>query len=157
MKSKRIARMVSLLLLFALLISVIPFTGLIGSAAAETPEAAETESPIPVDTQEPESTEQETAVEDPVQETEVPEPSEVIEETEVTEPVSSEEEPDDPTWMDAGLLLLVDGTLVPYNPITGEYDMSQLPGGTRAIPSSIYYSDVLGAHRSEERRVGTEC
>lgn len=124
MKSKRIARMVSLLLLFALLISVIPFTGLIGSAAAETSEAAETESPIPVDTQEPEPTEQETAVEDPVQETEVPEPSEVIEETAVTEPVSSEEEPDDPAWMDAGLLLLVDGTLVPYNPITGEYDMS---------------------------------
>ena len=149
MKSKRIARMVSLLLLFALLISVIPFTGLIGSAAAETPEAAETESPIPVDTQEPEPTEQETAVEDPVQETEVPEPSEVIEEMAVTEPVSSEEEPDDPAWMDAGLLLLVDGTLVPYNPITGGYDMSQLPGGTRAIPSSIYYSDVLGAHGSD--------
>ena len=152
MKSKRIARMVSLLLLFALLISAIPFTGLIGSAAAETPEAAETESPIPVDTREPEPTEQETAVEDPVQEAEAPVTSEVIEETEeteVTEPVSSEEDTDDPTWMDAGLLLLVDGTLVPYNPITGEYDMSQLPGGTRAIPSSIYYSDVLGAHGSD--------
>lgn len=152
MKSKRIARMVALLLLFALLISVIPFTGLIGSAAAETPEAVETESQIHVDTQEPEPTEQETTAEDSVQETEASETSEAIEEaeeTEATEPVSSEEEPDDPAWMDAGLLLLVDGTLVPYNPITGECDMSQLPGGTRAIPSSIYYSDVLGAHGSD--------
>ena len=128
MKSKRMTRAVSVILLLALLISVIPMSGMISMAAAETEATAEAESLPATESQETEPTEEA-----------VPEPT-----------ASDTEEPaQDLCWMDAGLLLLVDGVLVPYNPITGEYDTSSLSGGTRAIPSGIYYSDTLGAHGSD--------
>lgn len=161
MKSKHIARMVSVFMLFALLISIVPLSGLVGSAAAETLETATVESVPDAQVLETEPGEPEPESAEPVAEAEVPETSEAIDATEAakteeetetiesTEPTGSDEEPDDASWMDAGLLLLVNGSLVPYNPATGEFDMSSVGGGKRAIPSGIYYSDTFGAHGSD--------
>lgn len=150
MKNKGIARATALLLLLALLLSTIPLTGMASATAAETL-AEET---IPQETQlsEPGETnamlpEEETATEP--QETEAPEPRESADEPAETEANGPTEEAEvDLSWMDAGLLLLVNGTLVPYNPASGEANPDAV-AGNRAIPSSIYYSDVLGAHGSD--------
>lgn len=153
MKSKRMKRAVSVILLLALLISVIPMSGMISMAAAETDATVETESQPVAELQETEPVEQPETPETPIPESEAPEISEETEAEELptTEPVAPDPEDlsDDLRWMDAGLLLLIDGVLVPYNPVTGEFDRDMVSGGTRAIPSSIYYSDVLGAHGSD--------
>lgn len=161
MKSKHIARMVSVFLLFALLISVVPLSGLVGSVAAETLETTAVESVPDAQVLEAEPSEPEPEPAEPIAEAEVPEPSEAADATESaktgeemetiesTEPTGSDEESNDASWMDAGLLLLVNGSLVPYNPATGEFDMSSIGGGKRAIPSGIYYSDSFGAHGSD--------
>ena len=150
MKNKRIARVTALLLLLALLLSTIPLTGMAGVAAAETP--AEEPTSLETELSEPEEMDatfsaEETATEP--QETEAPETKEdtdVPAETDTIDP--TEEAKEDLSWMDAGLLLLVNGTLVPYNPTTGEVDQDAA-GRVRAIPSGIYYSDVLGAHGND--------
>ena len=150
MKNKGIARVTALLLLLALLLSTIPLTGMASATAAETL----TEETVPQETRlsEPEETgamlpEEETAAEP--QETEAPETRESADEPAETEANDPTEEAEvDLSWMDAGLLLLVNGTLVPYNPASGEANPDAV-GGNRAIPSSIYYSDVLGAHGSD--------
>ena len=153
MKSKRMKRAVSVILLLALLISVIPMSGMISMAAAETDATVETESQPVAELQETEPVEQPETPETPIPESEATEISEETEAEELpaTEPAAPDPEDlsDDLSWMDAGLLLLIDGVLVPYNPVTGEFDRNMVSGGTRAIPSSIYYSDVLGAHGSD--------
>lgn len=150
MKNKGIARVTALLLLLALLLSTIPLTGMASATAAETL-AEET---VSQETQlsEPDETDamvpaEETATEP--QETEAPETREGSDEPAETEAnIPAEEAEEDLSWMDAGLLLLVNGTLVPYNPASGEANPDAV-AGNRAIPSSIYYSDVLGAHGSD--------
>lgn len=140
MNTKRMMRAVSMMLLLALLISVFPMTGVIGVASAETntavsaPEEAEATDPAAQDVEEPVVPEESAEASPP----DVSDP---------TEPTALEEE--DMSWMNAGLLLLVNGQFIPYNPETGEAAAELLPNGTRAIPSGIYYSDVLGAHGSD--------
>lgn len=133
MKTKGISRVVALLLLFTLLLSVSPLTEVAWAAETETG-AAE---PVPKETevseaQDAESVLQETAAseteepevlppaeestseeqepqktEDPAIAAETDAPSE----TEPEEPAPTEAPEEDLTWMDAGLLLLVNGTL----------------------------------------------
>ena len=156
MKTKGISRVAALLLLFTLLLSVSPLTEVAWAAEAETgaaesvPQetaASETEEPeVLPPAEESTSEEQEPQkTEDPAIAAETDAPSE----TEPEEPAPTEAPEEDLTWMDAGLLLLVNGTLVPYNPATGEADPSAVGGGKRAVPSGIYYSDTLGAHGSD--------
>ena len=156
MKTKGISRVAALLLLFTLLLSVSPLTEVAWAAEAETgaaesvPQetaASETEEPeVLPPAEESTSEEQEPQkTEDPAIAAETDAPSE----TEPEEPAPTEAPEEDLTWMDAGLLLLVNGTLVPYNPATGEADPSTVGGGKRAVPSGIYYSDTLGAHGSD--------
>lgn len=140
MNTKRIMRVFSVMLLLALLISAFPMTGVIGVASAETDIAVT----APEETEAADSAEQD--VEEPV----VPEESTEASPSDVsypTEPTAPEEE--DTSWMNAGLLLLVNGQFIPYNPETGEAGIESSPNGTRAMPSGIYYSDVLGAHGSD--------
>lgn len=140
MKTKRMKRVVSLLLLLTLLVSVVPLTGMASAASAETAEpvdATEATEPVP----------QETEAEPAPEESAEPEP-EVPTEPGTEEPTQPKEDLE-PDWMDAGLLLLVNGVYVPYNPITGEADADALSAGTRALPSGIAYSDVLGAHGND--------
>ena len=140
MKTKRMKRAVSLLLLLALLVSVVPLTGMASAASAETAEpvdATEANEPVP----------QETEAEPAPEESAEPE-TEVPTEPETEEPTQPKEDLE-PDWRDAGLLLLVNGIYVPYNPITGEADAEALSTGTRALPSGITYSDALGAHGSD--------
>ena len=140
MNTKRIMRVFSVMLLLALLISAFPMTGVIGVASAETDIAVTA----------PEETEAADSAEHDVEEPVVPEESTEASPSDVsdpTEPTAPEEE--DTSWMNAGLLLLVNGQFIPYNPETGEAATESLPKGTRAIPSGIYYSDVLGAHGND--------
>lgn len=154
MKNKGIARTVALLLLLALLLGTFPLTGIAGAAAAESsevtaaePEPSDAETtglPAPAEGLTTEPTESpEPDATDVSQETDAPV------ETEAVEPDPSEAAAEDLSWMDAGLLLLVNGIYVPYNPATGEADLNASNGGKRAIPSGIYYSDVLGAHGND--------
>lgn len=156
MKTKGISRVVALLLLFTLLLSVSPLAKVAWAAETETgaaepvpqeTEVSETEEPeVLPPAEESTSEEQEPQkTEDPAIAAETDAPSE----TEPEEPAPTEAPEEDLTWMDAGLLLLVNGTLVPYNPATGEADPSAVGGGKRAAPSGIYYSDTLGAHGSD--------
>ena len=156
MKTKGISRVVALLLLFTLLLSVSPLTEVAWAAAAETGAAESVpQETAASETEEPEAlppAEESTSEEQEPQKTETPEFTEetdVPSETEPEEPAPTEAPEEDLTWMDAGLLLLVNGTLVPYNPATGEADPSAVGGGKRAVPSGIYYSDTLGAHGSD--------
>lgn len=156
MKTKGISRVVALLLLFTLLLSVSPLTEVAWAAEAETGAAESVpQETAASETEEPEAlppAEESTSEEQEPQETETPEFTEetnVPSETEPEEPTPTEAPEEDLTWMDAGLLLLVNGTLVPYNPATGEADPSAVGGGKRAVPSGIYYSDTLGAHGSD--------
>lgn len=156
MKTKGISRVVALLLLFTLLLSVSPLTEVAWAAEAETGAAESVpQETAASETEEPEAlppAEESTSEEQEPQETETPEFTEetnVPSETESEEPAPTEAPEEDLTWMDAGLLLLVNGTLVPYNPSTGEADPSAVGGGKRAVPSGIYYSDTLGAHGSD--------
>lgn len=171
MKTKGISRVVALLLLFTLLLSVSPLTEVAWAAETETgaaepvpqeTEVSETQTSEPVlqetaasEAEDPEAlppAEESTSEEQEPQESETPEFTEetdVRSETEPEEPTPTEAPEEDLTWMDAGLLLLVNGTLVPYNPATGEADPSAVGGGKRAVPSGIYYSDTLGAHGSD--------
>ncbi len=140
MNTKRIMRVFSVMLLLALLISAFPMTGVIGVASAETdievtaPEETEAADPAAQDVEEPVAPEESAEAS----------PPDVSDSTEAT---ASEDE--DMSWMNAGLLLLVNGQFIPYNPETGEAAAESLPNGTRAIPSGIYYSDVLGAHGND--------
>ena len=156
MKTKGISRVVALLLLFTLLLSVSPLTEVAWAAEAETGAAESVpQETAASETEEPEAlppAEESTSEEQEPQKTETPEFTEetdVPSETEPEEPAPTEAPEEDLTWMDAGLLLLVNGTLVPYNPATGEADPSTVGGGKRAVPSGIYYSDTLGAHGSD--------
>ena len=156
MKTKGISRVAALLLLFTLLLSVSPLTEVAWAAEAETGAAESVpQETAASETEEPEAlppAEESTSEEQEPQETETPEFTEetnVPSETEPEEPTPTEAPEEDLTWMDAGLLLLVNGTLVPYNPATGEADPSAVGGGKRAVPSGIYYSDTLGAHGSD--------
>lgn len=156
MKTKGISRVVALLLLFTLLLSVSPLTEVAWAAEAETGAAESVpQETAASETEAPEAlppAEESTSEEQEPQETETPEFTEetdVPSETEPEEPTPTEAPEEDLTWMDAGLLLLVNGTLVPYNPATGEADPSAVGGGKRAVPSGIYYSDTLGAHGSD--------
>ena len=156
MKTKGISRVVALLLLFTLLLSVSPLTEVAWAAEAETGAAESVpQETAASETEEPEAlppAEESTSEEQEPQKTEDPEFTEetnVPSETEPEEPAPTEAPEEDLTWMDAGLLLLVNGTLVPYNPATGEADPSAVGGGKRAVPSGIYYSDTLGAHGSD--------
>lgn len=156
MKTKGISRVVALLLLFTLLLSVSPLTEVAWAAEAETGAAESVpQETAASETEEPEAlppAEESTSEEQEPQETETPEFTEetnVPSETEPEEPAPTEAPEEDLTWMDAGLLLLVNGTLVPYNPATGEADPSAVGGGKRAVPSGIYYSDTLGTHGSD--------
>lgn len=156
MKTKGISRVAALLLLFTLLLSVSPLTEVAWAAEAETGAAESVpQETAASETEEPEALlpmEESTSEEQEPQETETPEFTEetdVPSETEPEEPAPTEAPEEDLTWMDAGLLLLVNGTLVPYNPATGEADPSAVGGGKRAVPSGIYYSDTLGAHGSD--------
>lgn len=100
MNTKRIMRVFSVMLLLALLISAFPMTGVIGVASAETDIAVT----APEETEAADSAEQD--VEEPV----VPEESTEASPSDVsdpTEPTAPEEE--DTSWMNAGLLLLVNG------------------------------------------------
>ena len=138
MKTKRMKRAVSLLLLLTLLVGVVPMTGMASAASAES---AEPEGTAEAVEQAPQETDEEPAPAD----SEAPEPSE---EPGIKDPAEPKED-GEPNWMDAGLLLLVNGVYVPYNPITGEADAEALSVGTRALPTGITYSDVLGAHGSD--------
>lgn len=138
MKTKRMKRAVSLLLLLTLLVGVIPLTGMASAASAESTEPAGTAEAV-------EQTPQETDEEPAPADSEEPAPSAEPGMEDPSEP----KEDTEPNWMDAGLLLLVNGVYVPYNPITGEADAEALSAGTRALPSGITYSDVLGAHGSD--------
>ena len=156
MKTKGISRVAALLLLFTLLLSVSPLTEVAWAAEAETGAAESVpQETAASETEEPEAlppAEESTSEEQEPQETETPEFTEetnVPSETEPEEPTPTEAPEEDLTWMDADLLLLVNGTLVPYNPATGEADPSAVGGGKRAVPSGIYYSDTLGAHGSD--------
>lgn len=171
MKTKGISRVVALLLLFTLLLSVSPLTEVAWAAETETgaaepvpqeTEVSETQTSEPVlqetaasEAEDPEAlppAEESTSEEQEPQETEAPAiaaETDAMAETEPEEPTPTEAPEEDLTWMDAGLLLLVNGTLVPYNPATGEADPSAVGGGKRAVPSGIYYSDTLGAHGSD--------
>ena len=153
MKSKLMTRAVSVILILVLLISVIPMSGMISMAAAETESTTEVETHPASEAQETELSGQlDVSETDPASEApEISEETEPEETAPAAEPtgLDTDEPSEDLGWMDAGLLLLVDGVLVPYNPVTGEYDASRLSGGTRAIPSGIYYSDTLGAHSSD--------
>ncbi len=156
MKTKGISRVVALLLLFTLLLSVSPLTEVAWAAEAETGAAESVpQETAASETEEPEAlppAEESTSEEQEPQETEDPAiaaETDAPSETEPEEPVPTEAPEEDLTWMDAGLLLLVNGTLVPYNPATGEADPSAVGGGKRAVPSGIYYSDTLGAHGSD--------
>lgn len=146
MKTKRMKRAVSLLLLLTLLVGVVPMTGMASAASAETAELAGAAEAVE---QAPQETEEEPAPAD----SEEPVPSEEPETEKVPDPEAEDpaepKEDTNPNWMDAGLLLLVNGVYVPYNPITGETDAEALSAGTRALPSGITYSDVLGAHGSD--------
>lgn len=156
MKNKGIARVTALLLLLALLLGTIPLSGMVSAVSAETePTDAELQETVvsehPI-SEEPISSEDGPEQSQEPQESETPEFTEetdVLSETEPEEPAPTEAPEEDLTWMDAGLLLLVNGTLVPYNPATGEADPSAVGGGKRAVPSGIYYSDTLGAHGSD--------
>ena len=155
MKTKGISRVVALLLLFTLLLSVSPLTEVAWVAEAETgAEESVPQETAASETEEPEAlppAEESTSEEQEPQETETPAiaaETDAPAETEPEEPTPTEAPEEDLTWMDAGLLLLVNGTLVPYNPATGEADPSAV-GGKRAVPSGIYYSDTLGAHGSD--------
>ena len=156
MKTKGISRVVALLLLFTLLLSVSPLTEAAWAAEAETGAAESVpQETAASETEEPEALlfmEESTSEEQEPQETEAPAiaaETDAPAETEPEEPAPTEAPEEDLTWMDAGLLLLVNGTLVPYNPATGEADPSAVGGGKRAVPSGIYYSDTLGAHGSD--------
>ncbi len=156
MKTKGISRVVALLLLFTLLLSVSPLTEVAWAAEAETGAAESVpQETAASETEEPEAlppAEESTSEEQEPQETETPAiaaETDAPAETEPEEPTPTEAPEEDLTWMDAGLLLLVNGTLVPYNPATGEADPSAVGGGKRAVPSGIYYSDTLGAHGSD--------
>ena len=145
MKNKGIARVTALLLLLALLLGTIPLSGMVSAVSAETePTDAELQETVvsehPI-SEEPISSEDGQEQSQEPQETETPEFTEetdVPSETEPEEPAPTEASEEDLTWMDAGLLLLVNGTLVPYNPATGEADPSAVGGGKRAVPSGIY-------------------
>ncbi len=156
MKTKGISRVVALLLLFTLLLSVSPLTEVAWAAEAETGAAESVpQETAASETEEPEAlppAEESTSEEQEPQETETPAiaaETDAPAETEPEEPTPTEAPEEDLTWMDAGLLLLVNGTLVPYNPATGEADPSAVGGGKRAVPSGIYYSDTLGANGSD--------
>lgn len=138
MKTKRMKRAVSLLLLLTLLVGVVPMTGMASAVSAETAEPTSTVEAVELAPQETEDEPAPADSEEPAPSVEpgMEDPSEPKEDTE-------------PNWMDAGLLLLVNGVYVPYNPITGEAEVNAAPGSTRATPSGIYYSDVLGAHGSD--------
>ena len=138
MKTKRMKRAVSLLLLLTLLIGVVPMTGMASAASAESTEPVGTAETV-------EQAPQETDEEPTPADSEAPEPSE---EPGIEDPAEPKEDTE-LNWMDAGLLLLVNGVYVPYNPITGEADADALSAGTRALPTGITYSDVLGAHGSD--------
>ena len=139
MNRKRMTRVVSVLMLLALLIGVFPMTGVIGVVSAETG-TGETD---------PEVTEATGTDALDVDETEIPEDSLEASPTDESETTESTADEDGISWLDADLLLLVNGQFIPYNPTTGEADIESSPNGTRAMPSGIYYSDVLGAHGSD--------
>lgn len=68
----------------------------------------------------------------------IDEAKEIVEEV-VTNDVVAEDSADD-NWKSAGLWVISNGILVPYNPNEG---------GKRALPSGIYFSDIFGAHGSD--------
>lgn len=68
----------------------------------------------------------------------IDETKEIVEEV-VTNDVVTKDSADD-NWKSAGLWVISNGTLVPYNPNEGE---------NRALPSGIYFSDIFGAHGSD--------
>lgn len=68
----------------------------------------------------------------------IDEAKEIVEEV-VTNDVVAEDSADD-SWKSAGLWVISNGILVPYNPNEGE---------KRALPSGIYFSDIFGAHGSD--------
>lgn len=155
MNNKHMTRAVSLLLLLALIISVFPLSVLAGAAtAAETEETETTEPEPPAETseQEPKASEEPSAS---AAETEAlfsrEEP--VTEAPSVEEPISEEDMVSALAWMDSGLLLLKDGTFVLYDPTNDDLgeDVNSRgnQAGLMAIPTGIYYSDVLGAHGSD--------
>ena len=155
MNNKHVKRAVSLLLLLALVISVFPLSVLAGAAtAAETEEAATTEPEPLAETQEQEAEAQEETAATPA-ETETPisleEP--VAEVPTAEDLITAEDMVSALAWMDSGLLLLKDGTFVLYDPtyeITDEGNSQrENQAGLMAIPTGIYYSDVLGAHGSD--------
>ena len=155
MNNKHVKRAVSLLLLLALVISVFPLSVLAGAAtAAETEEAATTEPEPLAETQEQEAEAQEETAATPA-ETEAPisleEP--VAEVPTAEDLITAEDMVSALAWMDSGLLLLKDGTFVLYDPtyeITDEGNSQrENQAGLMAIPTGIYYSDVLGAHGSD--------
>lgn len=155
MNNKHMTRAVSLLLLLAMIVSVLPLSVLAGAATAEETAATETVKTEPLT----EAPEQETDVPeettDPASETDDPISREepVTEAPATEEPITQEDMVSALAWMDSGLLLLKDGAFVLYDPtydITDEgNDQREDQTGLRAIPTGIYYSDVLGAHGSD--------
>ncbi len=155
MNNKHMKRAVSLLLLLALVVSVFPLSVLAGAAtAAETEEIVTTEPEPSTETpeQEPEASEETAAT---ATETDAP----ISLEEPVTEAVTTDESITEEdmvsalAWMDSGLLLLKDGTFVLYDPAYDNAeegnDQREDQTGLRAIPTGIYYSDVLGGHGSD--------
>ena len=155
MNNKHMTRAVSLLLLLALVISVFPLSVLAGAVSAEeTKETATVETEPSTETMEQETdVPEETA--DPSVETEDPISREepVTEAPTTEEPITQEDMVSALAWMDSGLLLLKDGTFVLYDPTYDNAeegnDQREEQTGLRAIPTGIYYSDVLGAHGSD--------
>ena len=155
MNNKHMTRAVSLLLLLALVISVFPLSVLTGAVSAEeTKETATVETEPSTETMEQETdVPEETA--DPSVETEDPISREepVTEAPTTEEPITQEDMVSALAWMDSGLLLLKDGTFVLYDPTYDNAeegnDQREEQTGLRAIPTGIYYSDVLGAHGSD--------
>ena len=155
MNNKHMKRAVSLLLLLALVVSVFPLSVLAGAAtAAETEEIVTTEPEPSTETpeQEPEASEETAAT---AAETDAPISLEELVTEAVTtgESITEEDMVSALAWMDSGLLLLKDGTFVLYDPAydNAEEGNDQREDQTelRAIPTGIYYSDVLGAHGND--------
>lgn len=155
MNNKHMTRAVSLLLLLALVISVFPLPVLAGAVSAEeTKETATVETEPSTETMEQETDVPE-ETNDPVSETEDPiSREEPVTEAPATEELITQEDMVSAlAWMDSGLLLLKDGAFVLYDPTYDNTeegnDQREDQTGLRAIPTGIYYSDVLGAHGSD--------
>lgn len=71
----------------------------------------------------------------------IDETKEIVEEV-VTNDVVTEDSADD-SWKEAGLFVISNGVLVPYNPI------NEGTVANRGIPSGIHYRDLYGAHGSD--------